>query len=129
MSVCPCGSALGYLACCGQYIESKKFPETPEQLMRSRYSAYTLACIPYIKKTMRGKALLGFQAKEARGWAKRVVWLGLRVQNAYFEHPDKGFVEFIARFREGVEEKSIHEISEFQRVKGGWFYVDGRSPS
>lgn len=93
--------------------------------MRSRYTAYTLAKVSYIKRTMRGNALVGFNAGEAKRWARRVSWTGLQIINAFNEHADKGFVEFIARFQDGEHMQSIHEVSEFQRVQGVWFYVDG----
>ncbi len=125
MTLCPCGSTIDYLSCCGLYIDGASIAGSPEVLMRSRYTAYTLAKVSYIKRTMRGKALTGFNAGEAKRWARRVIWTGLRVINAFKEHADKGFVEFIARFQDGDHLQSIHEISEFHRVQGVWFYVDG----
>ena len=38
--LCPCGSGELYEKCCGVYHSGAAVPETPEQLMRSRYSAY-----------------------------------------------------------------------------------------
>ena len=66
---CSCGSNSTYLQCCGQFIDGLSLPITPEALMRSRYTAYTLADIAYIKKTMRGKATIGFDETEAGHWA------------------------------------------------------------
>ena len=125
MTLCPCGSEIDYSSCCGLYIDGAAIAGSPEVLMRSRYTAYTLAKVSYIKRTMRGKALTGFNAGEAKRWARRVIWTGLRVVNAFNEHADKGFVEFIARFQDGDQLQSLHEISEFQQVQGVWFYVDG----
>ncbi len=50
MKPCPCGSKVDYLGCCGQYIDYSTHPKTPEALMRSRFTAYSLADIAYIKK-------------------------------------------------------------------------------
>lgn len=125
MKLCPCGSGLQYSSCCGLYIEGGISVSKPEALMRSRYTAYTMAKIAYIKKTMRGKALSGFQTGEAKRWARRVEWVGLRVVNVVPEDGNKGFVEFIASFRDGGVSRSIHEMSEFWRVEGVWYYVDG----
>ena len=36
---CPCGSGKTYAACCKKIISGEKKAETPEELMRSRYSA------------------------------------------------------------------------------------------
>ncbi|HVL75240.1 MAG TPA: YchJ family metal-binding protein, partial [Noviherbaspirillum sp.] len=38
---CPCGGQ-NYETCCARYIEGEALAQTAEQLMRSRYSAYTL---------------------------------------------------------------------------------------
>ncbi|WP_133127775.1 YchJ family protein [Legionella nagasakiensis] len=129
MTRCPCGSNVDYSHCCGLYLEGEQIPLSPEALMRSRYTAYSLANIDYIKKTMRGRALNGFHEEEARLWAEQVVWLGLQVVNARHETPEQGYVEFIARFMDGTTIKSIHEISEFHRQQGQWYYVDGCCPA
>jgi len=124
MTSCPCGSQCNYASCCGKYLEGNRVPVTPEELMRSRYTAYSLANIPYVKKTMRGKPLAGFNEKEAEHWAKNVVWIGLRVVNTSLEE-DVGYVEFIAQFMESHYLRSIHENSVFHKHEGAWFYVDG----
>lgn len=125
MSSCPCGSAKTYASCCGLYLEKKELPQTPEQLMRSRYTAYSLARTDYIKNTMKGKALIGFDESEAQQWAKQATWLGLEVIRAEPTASNTGFVEFAARFLERNQVKVIHEISEFHREDGFWFYVSG----
>ena len=45
---CPCGSGHTYEACCEKYISNKEIPSAPEQLMRSRYSAYVLKNEDYL---------------------------------------------------------------------------------
>jgi SEC-C motif-containing protein len=127
MSLCPCGSQKTYEQCCKPFIEKKQSPQTPEQLMRSRYTAYSLAQIDYIKSTMKGKALIGFNELEVTKWAQTVVWTGLKVIQSYIETPEKGFVEFSATFMEGEQLKTIHELSEFHQEHTIWFYVDGEN--
>ncbi len=126
MPLCPCGSQRSYEQCCVLFIERKQLPQTPEQLMRSRYTAYSLTRTDYIKNTMKGKTLIGFDELEAKTWAQSVTWVGLKVIQAYNETPDKGFVEFAARFKEGEQFKKIHELSEFHREHGVWYYVAGQ---
>ncbi|WP_454781059.1 YchJ family protein [Legionella sp. WA2022007384] len=125
MSLCPCGSQNKYELCCGLYLEKKQHPETPEQLMRSRYTAYSMGNIDYIKNTMKGKALIGFNEFEADLWAKSVTWISLDVLNTNTPAPDKSFVEFAARYSEGNKVQIIHEVSEFHRENDRWFYVSG----
>lgn len=130
MTKCPCGLSAAYEVCCGAYINGPSTPQTPEALMRSRYTAYSQANIDYIKKTMRGKPLMGFSETNATNWAKQVNWLGLRVIQAYLdsENTNKGYVEFIAQFEENNQPQVIHELSEFECDNGTWFYVDGKTP-
>ncbi|KTC68292.1 putative SEC-C motif domain protein [Legionella birminghamensis] len=130
MSLCPCGSRLDYSGCCGLYIEEANRPETPEALMRSRYTAYTKANIAYILKTMRGKPLIDFNESEARQWAEQVGWLDLKILESQYspEQPSKGFVEFIARYHISGQIKSIHERSEFLLDDGQWYYIDSHPP-
>lgn len=125
MSHCPCGTQKTYEQCCGLLLEHKQTAQTPEQLMRSRYTAYSLAKIDYIKNTMAGKPLISFNESEARTWAKNVIWIGLEVIQSYVETPQKGFVEFIATFIDHNRLQTIHELSEFHKENDNWFYVDG----
>lgn len=122
---CPCDSQKSYLSCCEPFISGKSTPSTPEALMRSRYTAYTMADIDYIKATMRGKATTGFQEIEAKRWAKRVHWIKLNVIQSVIETSSTGYVEFEAIFVDGSRLKSIHENSEFNFEKGCWYYVNG----
>ncbi len=122
---CSCGSARAYEACCGMYIRGVARALSPEALMRSRYVAYTLANIEYIRKTMQGDALIGFDDEEAWRWATHVIWMGLTILDSHGEGDDKGYVEFIAQYVDGAQLKSIHETSAFQKEDGVWFYVGG----
>lgn len=121
---CPCGSKLSYLACCGPYIEAGEQAKTPEALMRSRYTAYTQGNISYIKNTMRNEALVGFDELAAATWAKQVSWMGLEVTRTHLEPSgEKGYVEFIARFKDERGYQKIAELSEFEFHQGRWFYT------
>jgi len=124
-TLCKCGSNKNYLDCCGSYITNVKTPSTPEQLMRSRYTAYAVCDIDYIMNTMHGKPLEGFDVNTVTAWAKAIQWLKLEVLNTFLESEDKGFVEFRAHYSENDQHFVLHEISEFHRQNGKWFYVDG----
>lgn len=123
--VCPCDSQKSYLSCCEPFITGKQSPEQPEALMRSRYTAYTMSNIDYIKATMRGNALVGFQETDAKRWAKRVRWIKLSVLKSAIENASTGYVEFEASFVDGSRLKSIHEKSEFIHEDGRWYYIGG----
>lgn len=125
---CPCGNELEYKSCCGQYIDAELPAPTPETLMRSRYTAFTLANIDYIEKTMRGKAKQEFDYNGAKEWAENAEWTNLTIVNASELKPADvvGYVEFVAEFSENGEAQLVHERSRFEKINGAWFYTDGR---
>jgi len=49
-------------------------PQTPLQLMRSCYTAYTQANITYIVNTMKGPAAKNFNYDSALQWASNIQW-------------------------------------------------------
>lgn len=125
---CPCGSQIQYSECCEPFLINKRFPVSAEQLMRSRYTAYTQALVDYIAQTMRGKAALGFDKVSAKTWASSVIWLNLDVINSYSNDAGTAFVEFSAIFlQKNNKLQEIHELSEFKFINGNWYYVDGKN--
>lgn len=127
MENCPCGSGKTTYECCGACIEGRHIPATPEELMRSRYTAYTQANIDYIANTMKSPALDHFNAESARTWAERAVWIKLDVVFAQIDG-DKGSVEFFAHFSQNGKRHVIHELSEFHLENGRWYYMNGIDP-
>lgn len=127
---CPCCSQLNYDDCCRTYIEEQDYPTQPQALMRSRYTAFTQANMPYIIKTMRGKAAMDFNVEESTEWSRQIKWLGLKIVSA--DEVDlsmpTGFVEFIASFKDQGQLRKLHERSEFQRIDGRWYYVASHPP-
>lgn len=125
MQSCPCGTGKLFSECCEPYINEQSFPAKPEELMRSRYTAYSLKNIAYIEKTMKPPANIGFDAAETLNWAKDVTWLKLEIIKTQTEIPH-GTVEFIAHYRYLNEPHVLHEKSEFVLENNRWFYVDGK---
>lgn len=126
--LCPCGSNNNYSACCGKYHHDHCIADIPETLMRSRYTAYTMSNMAYIKKTMQGKPLVTFNEDQTLHWAKSICWLSLEVVKSQYDNIDKtrGYVEFIAKYLDGNMINTIHEISEFKYNDSHWYYVDGK---
>lgn len=128
MANCPCGLDKSYTRCCARFINGKAIPATPEELMRSRYVAFTKANIEYIKKTMRPPASLDFDEEGAQAWSARVKWLGLEIVHSSMDG-NKGEVEFRALFADGDEHRLMHELSIFTKGEDNkWYYVDGEQP-
>lgn len=95
--------------------------------MRSRYSAYTQAKISYIKKTMRGPALDNFNPQKSKTWAKQATWISLEVVSTKDGQPEdnQGWVEYIATYQNPRGIRQLHELSEFHKIDGKWYYIDG----
>jgi len=119
---CPCDSGSAYLDCCGRFIETGDNAETPEQLMRSRYTAYSLGNEGYLLKTWHAStrpAAVSFDD------GLPIKWTGLEIVAAPAATGDEGFVEFVARFKQNGKAGRLHERSSFVRENSEWFYVAG----
>jgi len=92
---CPCGGE-SLDVCCGRFISGNEVPETPEQLMRSRYSAYVLGEEAYLRATWDPATCPPEPLVEPN-----ISWIGLEVRSAQHEG-DEGIVEFVARARWAV---------------------------
>jgi len=124
---CPCGSNNIYNECCGKFIDNIQIPKTAEELMRSRYSAYTKAKIDYIKETMTGPALKKFNYQSSMEWATESIWLKLEVLNHKIDKKDSNiaYVEFKAFYIINNLPQLLHEKSKFKRINEKWFYYSG----
>ncbi|MBY0369145.1 YchJ family protein [bacterium] len=127
---CACGQPSAYEKCCGPFLEGAALPETAEQLMRSRYTAFTKADLEYIKKTLAPESRKGFDAAGTKKWAEEATWKGLEVlrTEAGKAGDEEGEVEFTATYAfdgQGIEH---HEVAQFRKDKTGqWLFVDGES--
>lgn len=124
MQQCPCGTKKNYIDCCGVFLSGQKTPSTPEELMRSRYTAYHQLDLNYIRGTMQPPAADHFNEELSRSWAKDNRWIGLNVINSSMKGTT-GTVEFIAHYSCDNKKNILHEISEFHFEDGRWFYTDG----
>ena len=123
-SNCPCQSNKSYEDCCGCFHAHAQFPETAEQLMRSRYAAYVLKNVPYIVETTvpSQQALLNLQAIQT--WAENTQWLGLQILKTETLSKLQSAVEFNAVFQGEEGEQSHHERSIFVKIDERWYFVD-----
>ena len=130
MEPCPCGSELDYSECCHPFISGEKAAPTAEALMRSRYSAFVKTEIDYLHKTIPPNKQSGFNRKEATVWSQKSEWQGLEIlqTEAGGEGDDAGTVEFVAKFREKGKMVRHHELAEFSKIDGRWYFVDGKAP-
>ena len=118
---CPCGSQQSFSSCCKPIISGNVIAQAPEQLMRSRYSAYVNGAIDYLVDTTHSSTRKNHKRTDIENWSKTTKWLGLEIVRS-----TETTVEFKARFagdKETVE--THHEKSTFVFEDGKWYYVDG----
>jgi SEC-C motif-containing protein len=124
----PAEKAIDYRACCRPFIEGEQLPKTPEQLMRSRYSAYVVKNASYIFNTYALASQKSQSIQEIADWAKDSIWLSLEIVNTKLltlpeqSHPS---VEFTAIYLVGKNLCKMTEKSRFIREQNQWRYLDG----
>jgi SEC-C motif-containing protein len=124
---CPCCSEKSFSDCCYLFLMEKALPQTAEQLMRSRYSAYRQGRLDYIQQTMCDKASEGFDLESAKHVSESTQWIRLKIIDAgqQSESIEYDEVEFEAKYREKGKVYVLHERSQFRRIGGKWFYTGG----
>ena len=126
---CYCCSDEKFEMCCQPFISGKAKPTTAEALMRSRYSAYATGAVEYLLRSTHPSTRKFYDAEAIENWANSSVWQKLEiVSKTAGEAQDKtGTVEFKAYFTDAQNEPQIHhELSNFRKELGKWFFVDGR---
>jgi SEC-C motif-containing protein len=126
MTSCPCGLPATYDECCGPLHRGEAKAGTPEQLMRSRYSAYAVQNAPYLLRTWHPStrpAELPFEPG--------LRWVRLEITGSDDPGPfgGTGTVEFRAHYTEGGRRGVLHEKSRFVRHDNAWSYLDGDTGS
>lgn len=124
--LCPCGMAIPYAECCGKVHQNIQEAVTAEDLMRSRFTAYTLADGDFLMKSHYSKTRPIHDKKEIVRWSKSVTWLRLEIINSTKgqANDSNGTVAFKAYFIDQGKIDIIHENSEFIKENGHWVYVD-----
>ncbi|MDX1737940.1 MAG: YchJ family protein [Alphaproteobacteria bacterium] len=126
MSLCPCGSKTEYDACCGP-LHNGELGQTPEAVMRSRYSAFVVNKLDYLEETLTEESKADYDAEETAAWAENAKWQKLDVRNTTGGGKDDsvGSVEFVATFKVGPETHAHHENSIFIKEGDRWLYSHG----
>ncbi|ANN80325.1 hypothetical protein BAU07_07890 [Bordetella flabilis] len=120
---CPCGTGLPYSACCGRWHHGPQHLQAPtaEALMRSRYTAYVLDLLNYVRDTWHPQTRPAQLEPNPVG----LKWLGLEVRRHIVQDDKHAQVEFVARSRLHGRAQRLHELSRFVREDERWLYVDG----
>lgn len=116
---------LSYQECCQPFHDGRAdqsvLPETAEQLMRSRYSAFVEGLAPYLLETWHEST-----RPQELELDPQMRWIGLEIikTRSGGSHATRGVVEFAAHYLDGQREAQQHEVSTFVREDGAWFYLD-----
>ncbi|WP_233280374.1 YchJ family protein [Rheinheimera mangrovi] len=125
---CYCGSGKSFAACCEPLICGQAFAQNPQQLMRSRYSAYchhdkNPQCYHYILQTYHSKARAEHHLADIADFAKAVRFIGLKIIDDAKLTADQ--VHFVASYLVGDKLEVLDEVSDFQLEQGHWMYCSG----
>lgn len=98
--------------------------------MRSRYTAYATGAIDYVVATHDPKKRIPSLREQVGKWADGARFTGLEVRSTDGGGPGDslGEVEFVATYVEAGKTHTLREISTFRRIRGAWFYVEGKTP-
>ncbi len=128
MSLCPCGSKMQYADCCEQLIKGKKEADTAENLMRARYSAYVEKELDYLLESTHPNQRSDYDLKGTKRWAEKSDWDGLQIISTEKggSGDSQGKVEFIAHYRYKDKRLAHHEMAEFIKEEGKWYFYQGK---
>ncbi|GGO90521.1 YchJ family protein [Wenjunlia tyrosinilytica] len=121
-AACPCGLPSSYDDCCGRLHRGQERAATPEQLMRSRFSAFAVRDEAYLLRSWHPST-----RPPGIDFDPGLRWLRLEILGSTDGGPfrDEGTVEFRAHYSERGRAGSMHENSRFVRHDDAWVYVDG----
>lgn len=127
-SSCPCGSGNKYKKCC-QPFHKGKLPKTALELMKSRYSAFSLLNAKYIINTTHPDNpdyTIDTQKwiKDIQKFVTSCEFINLEIIE-FTSFENKAFVTFKAIIFCNNEDCSFTEKSEFIKKNDKWFYLSG----
>lgn len=124
-TLCICQSGKQFNQCCDRFLNQGQFAKTPEQLMRSRFSAFAFGGYgEYLLATWLPSVANNMTAAELS--IKTTEWVDLEIVSKS-QKGDIGFVEFKAAFIDAQgKHQEHHEYSEFVRNNKRWLYVSGQ---
>jgi|SRR5690554_1268413 len=114
---CPCNSSFNYQDCC-EPLHNGVVADSPERLMRSRYSAFALNLPLYLEQTWHSSTRQSVELSDNPEW----VQLQIIKSN---QNGNEGMVHFRAFYKHHKELGMMEEKSDFVREDGQWFYLQG----
>lgn len=90
--------------------------------MRSRYTAFVMGLEEYLLQTWHPDtrpATLNLNEDLP------TKWLGLQIKHAENTSETSAKVEFVALYKIADKTVRLHELSQFVRIEGCWYYLEG----
>lgn len=120
---CPCGSKKSYIECCMPIIQGTSIAKTAVQLMRSRYTAFSINNDEYLLASWANET----RPEQLNTDKDPIKWIGLEIleKEQGSAQDNKGTVSFLATFIVSDRLCHLQEKSRFLKEDGAWFYLDG----
>lgn len=111
---CFCGSNIDFSTCCLPFINKEVPAQTPEKLMRSRFSAYAYGNAQYIYDTYAKSSQTAQSVKDIDDWSQSCVWIALEIYPIAdsSNNAAEQFVEFSAFY---ITDDTLYELREKSR--------------
>ena len=124
MKDCPCGSNFPYTDCCGPLIRGISFADTAEDLMRSRYTAFTENNWEYLVLTSHPEEKKEMARIESALVDQNAEWKKLEIIGTHKggRQDSEGKVDFVAHYVKDSIPQTLRESSKFYKVNGKWVY-------
>ncbi|MDO4795487.1 MAG: YchJ family metal-binding protein [Brachymonas sp.] len=107
--------------CCGPLLRGEQTAADAQALMRSRYSAYVLGDVAYLRRSWHPST-----CPPGLSLDDNVQWLGLKIERYLPISDSQAEVVFVARYRNQGHALRLHEHSRFVREQGRWLYLDAK---
>ena len=128
-NLCPCGSTHRLEDCCLPVIKGQRRADTAEQLLRARYSAFTLGEVDFILNSHHSRTRAEIQREEIEDWSKNSKWLELKIIQVEGggKTDTQGNIIFGAYYQADGKNHEHLEKSFFEKENGEWKFLDAQS--
>lgn len=126
-TLCPCGSGKEYSDCCEKYLDGRAVvTDTPENILRSRYTAYRVGNGEYLLKSWHPDYRPKVTAKRLIQEGKNIIYTGLEILDKEIGD-NSGKIHYVLKYRIGNQRYGTNECTSlFEKVDGVWYYTDDK---
>ncbi|MEV4835104.1 YchJ family metal-binding protein [Nonomuraea sp. NPDC049486] len=118
-ATCHCGLPAAYADCCGRFHRGEAAAATAEQLMRSRFAAFSVRDSAYLMRTWHPASRPpGIDLERKTRWVRLEI---LETTGGSVVHTE-GTVRFRAHYVHRGKPGEMEEHSRFVRHEGRWVY-------